>query len=79
MPLDKLLSMGRSLRLVDGGFPAEKKHYQVTNPLLSGYALVDWGGTSLKRMNPFVTVEALSLLKTSSAGGSLSSSAQAKS
>jgi hypothetical protein len=65
----KLLPMGKSLRLVEGGFPAEKKHYQVTN------TLVDWGGTSVKRMNPLVTVEALSLLKTSSAGGSLSSSA----
>jgi hypothetical protein len=32
----KLLPMGKSLRLVEGGFPAEKKHYQVTNPLLKG-------------------------------------------
>jgi ClpX C4-type zinc finger len=69
----KLLPMGKSLRLVEGGFPAEKKHYQVTN------TLVDRGGTSVKRMNPLVTVEAISLLKTSSAGGSLSSSAEAKS
>jgi hypothetical protein len=76
---DEALEVLTSKRLVDGGFPAEKKHYQVTNPLLSGYSLVDWGGTSLKRMNPFVTVEALSLLKRSSAGGSFSSSAQAKS
>ena len=59
---DEALEVLTSKRLVDGGFPAEKKHYQVTNPLLSGYSLVDWGGTSLKRMNPFVTVEALSLL-----------------
>jgi hypothetical protein len=65
----KLLPMGKSLRLVEGGFQAEKKHYQVTN------TLVDWGETSVKRMSPLVTVEALSLLKTSSAGGSLSSSA----
>jgi hypothetical protein len=76
---DEALEVLTSKRLVDGGFPAEKKHYQVTNPLLNGYSLVDWGGTSLKRMNPFVTVEALSLLKRSSAGGSFSSSAQAKS
>ena len=46
------LDVLKSKRLADGGFPAEKKHYRVTNPRVSGYSLVNWGGTSRKRMNP---------------------------
>jgi hypothetical protein len=49
--------------LPDGGYPAEKKYYRVAEQLSNGCSAVDWGGTSTKQMNPFVTVEALSVLK----------------
>jgi hypothetical protein len=49
-------------RLPDGGFPAEAKYY--SNPIArSGCSLVDWGGVSKRRMNPFVTIDALYVLK----------------
>lgn len=51
------LDLLESKRLPDGGFPAEKKYYS------SAGSLVDWGGTSKKRMNQFVTADALSVLK----------------
>jgi hypothetical protein len=57
-----VLNLLDSKRLPDGGFPAEERYYQQTNRDLSGYSLVDWGGTSNRRMNPFVTVQALRLL-----------------
>lgn len=50
------------------GFPAEKKYYQVIHDetsLLkykSGVSCVDWGGTSIRKMNEFVTVDALYVL-----------------
>jgi hypothetical protein len=56
-------------RLSDGGFPAERKYYQVTSELVNGRSLVDWGGTSRKQSNPFVTVEALMVLKQMRANG----------
>lgn len=46
-----------------GGFPAEKKYYRVTDRRGSGRSLVDWGGTSKKRMNEYVTVDALAVLR----------------
>jgi len=49
--------------LPDGGYPAEKKYYRVAEQMSNGCSAVDWGGTSTKHMNPFVTVEALSVLK----------------
>ncbi len=54
-----------SKRLSDGGFPAEKKYYRATDRKKSGFSLVDWDGTSIKRMNEFVTVDALYVLKES--------------
>lgn len=52
-----------SKRLPDGGFPAEKRYYRVTDKLVSGRSLVDWGGTSKRRMNAFVTADALAAFK----------------
>ncbi|MHA2273132.1 MAG: hypothetical protein ACXACI_14805 [Candidatus Hodarchaeales archaeon] len=61
---DEALTLLESKQLPDGGFPAEKKYYQVTdNKKRSGRSLVDWGGTSKKRANEFVTVDALYVLK----------------
>jgi len=59
------LDLLESKRLPDGGFPAEKKYYRVTEKNTSGRSLVDWGGTGRKRMNEFVTVDALYVLKES--------------
>jgi hypothetical protein len=58
------LELLKSKQLPDGGFPAEKKYYQVTDNInRSGRSLVNWGGTSKKRMNEFVTIDALYVLK----------------
>jgi hypothetical protein len=59
------LELLESKRLPDGGFPAEKKYYRVTKKMAAGRSLVDWGGTSKKRMNEFVTADALYVLKKS--------------
>jgi hypothetical protein len=57
------LDLLESKRLPDGGFPAEGKYYQVGGQARSGRSLVDWGGTSRRRMNPWVTIDALYVLK----------------
>lgn len=57
------LDMLESMRLPQGGFPAEESYTRLTRPALSGYSLVSWGGTSKRSMNPFVTVDALSVLR----------------
>jgi hypothetical protein len=57
------LNLMESKRLPDGGFPAEKKFYRVTDEHTNGRSMVDWGGTSTKLMNPFVTSDALAVLK----------------
>ena len=59
----KALELLASKRLPGRGFPAEKKHYTATENVGNGRSLVDWGGTSTKRMNPFVTADALYVLK----------------
>jgi len=51
-------------RLPDGGFPAERRHYNVTTEPQNGGSLVDWGGVSRRRMNPWVTIDALAVLRT---------------
>jgi hypothetical protein len=50
-------------RLPDGGFPAEKAYYRVTEKQGSGRSLVSWDGASKRHMNQFVTVDALYVLK----------------
>jgi hypothetical protein len=57
------LAVLESKRLPDGGFPAEGKYYRLTPEPETGRSLVDWGGTSTRRMNEFVTVDALWVLK----------------
>jgi hypothetical protein len=57
------LDLLESKRLDDGGFPAEKKCYRTTKPKISGYSLVDWGGMSKRRMNEWVTMDALYVLR----------------
>lgn len=59
------LELLESKRLLDGGFPAEGTYYKVRQKRTTGYSLVDWGGASKKRMNEFVTADALYVLKKS--------------
>jgi hypothetical protein len=56
------LDLLESKRLGDGGWAAEAKFYSTSKKAPSNTAAVDWGGTSTKRMNPWVTVQALSVL-----------------
>ncbi len=58
------LDLLETKRLSDGGFLAEKAYYQVTEKAVSGRSLVSWGGTSQRRLNEFVTADALYVLKT---------------
>jgi hypothetical protein len=57
------LDLLESKRLPDGGFPAEEKYYRVSHSGPSGRSPVDWGGASRKKMNEYVTVDALYVLK----------------
>jgi len=50
-------------RLPTGGFPAEKKFYRATGKAKSGRSRFDWGGADKRRPNPFVSVDALAVLK----------------
>ena len=59
------LDLLENKKLADGGFPAEAKYYRVDDKKLSGHSHVDWGGISKVHMNPFVTVDALAVLKRS--------------
>lgn len=57
------LDLLESKRLADGGFPAEGKYYRMSKSAPTGRSLVDWEGVSKKRMNEFVTADALYVLK----------------
>jgi hypothetical protein len=57
------LDLLESKRLPEDGFPAEESYVHTTHPQLSGYSPVNWGGTSKKTMNTFVTVDALYVLR----------------
>jgi hypothetical protein len=59
------LDLLESKRLSDGGFPAEKKYYRLAKEKASGRSLVDWGGVSKRKMNEFVTADALFVLSKS--------------
>ena len=53
-------------QLPDGGFPAEARHYKITGRVELGADAVDWGGTSKRVTNPWVTADALSVLTAAS-------------
>jgi hypothetical protein len=54
-------------RLPDGGWPAEARYYKVTGRVELGADAVDWGGTSTRAMNEWVTADALHVLKAAGA------------
>jgi hypothetical protein len=60
------LDLLETKQLQGGGFPAERKHYRAGRSGRggrSGDSMVDWGGTSKRRMNEFVTTDALQVLR----------------
>jgi hypothetical protein len=59
------LDLLESKRLPDGGWPAEAKYYSHSTTVALGNDDVDWGGTSRRRSNPWVTVDALAVLRAS--------------
>ena len=58
-----VLDLLESKQLPDGGFPAEKKYYRIGRTGKSGDSLVDWGGTSKKKLNEFVSADAFHVLR----------------
>lgn len=66
------LALLESKRLPDGGYPAEKRFYSVTERPTGNRSLVNWGGTSIKKSNEWITVETLGVL---TAAGRYSSAA----
>jgi hypothetical protein len=50
---------------LDEGWPAEKSYYRVSEEIRLGTDYVDWGGTSRKKSNEWITVDALYVLKKS--------------
>lgn len=60
---EEALDWLESRRLPDGGFPADTKYYRVSQVETSGTSRVGWGPTGTKKMNEFVTAEALVVLR----------------
>ena len=64
---DKRCSKGLDIlegkRLPDGGFPKEDKYDQSSNTNSRYFTPGDWNPTSIKKMNEWVTIDALYILK----------------
>lgn len=59
------LDLLETKRLPDGGWPAEAKYYKKVTPEVGlSHDYVNWGGTSTRHMNQWVTADALGVLKT---------------
>lgn len=61
------LDLLQALELPGGGWPAHQRYY-TTGRATSGHDYVDWGGASATRMNPWVTADALAVLRTAGRG-----------
>jgi len=59
------LDVLESKRLPDGGWPAEERFYRNSRSSTSGSDLVSWGGVNKRRMNEWITADALYVLKAS--------------
>ena len=55
------LDLLESLRLADG-WPAHARYYRAAPDIALHHDSVDWGGTSTRRANPWVTADALAVL-----------------
>jgi hypothetical protein len=61
---EEALDLLEAKRLPDGGWRAEGKHYRVVDEPANGGSMVGWGFVSRKKvMNPFVTLDALTVLR----------------
>jgi hypothetical protein len=56
------LDLLESKRLPDGGWPAEERFYRTNDSAKTGIDLVAWGGVSKRRLNEWVTADALCVL-----------------
>ncbi len=50
-------------RLPDGGWPAEGRFYRASGSRAGGLDLVSWGGVNKRKMNEWITADALYVLK----------------
>ena len=57
------LDLLESKRLSDGGYPKEKKYCQSSNPETSYFSPADWKSVNRRKMNEWVTIDALFILK----------------
>jgi hypothetical protein len=62
------LDLLEAKRLPDGGFPAEAQYYRTSLKAPTGRSPVGWGGRSTTRMNEWVTVDALYVLRAAGRG-----------
>jgi hypothetical protein len=56
------IALLKSKRLEDGGYPDEEAYYRETKRRTTGSSTVSWGGVSQRRMNEFVTCDAINVL-----------------
>jgi hypothetical protein len=56
------LDLLESMR-VDGGWPAQARYHRPSAEVAMDHDWVDWGGTSIRRANPWVTADALAVLR----------------
>ena len=59
------LDLIEAKELSTGGFPAEGRNYSTAPSAKksTGFSPVDWGGKSLRKMNVWVTIDVLYVLK----------------
>jgi hypothetical protein len=60
---DDGLDLLETKRLPEGGFPKEDKYCQSSNPEKRYFTPIDWKSVSKKKMNEWVTIDALYILK----------------
>jgi hypothetical protein len=61
---EEALDLLEAKRLPDGGWPAEARYYARTDGRIGVYAeRANWGGTSVRHWNPWVTADALAILR----------------
>ncbi len=56
------LDLLESKQLPDGGWAAEDKYWRSLNPQISNSDLVSWGPVGRKKMNEWITADALAVL-----------------
>jgi len=60
---DQALELLERKELAGGGWPAERTYYRVSSDIALNADFVGWGGAGRKRLNPWVTTAALSVLR----------------